>query len=498
MPHPRTIRASLAAACALAAALSGCRGGERPDGAGGPPAVDPASVAGRTALELWQLRPGVTLGDWRAAHPEDRVRGEDSLRMAAGFGEWCAVSRQDLRAGDRVVSRHAYFYPPAPAAEPAPPDSGPGLVLSCELGLLWSGTAVTDSGEGARVADSLRTQLTAVFGVPDTAGLRFFGSAFWRHRARFRRGDLAVAMGVEAPLLAAAEGPAARRAFVVAWLPISRLDASGTPPDAAAWNPPVAIGADSAARLSGLDPELWRPLAAVAARAPGAAPATLGPADSLVRPLGRWIAAARTLSPPRQAAALYAADLLFDEARCRYRLCEGSDSSGWAPLRPLGAEFSWSELGGLWVYRRSWLRQARALDRDSPLGQQILLLQLGHAFDFSGTCAEGAEGFRTVIENGERYLARIPDSPIAAEVHYLVAEGYRDVVALAAGVAGDYADASRYATGAGEAAVRALTHYDAAVRLGRGREVAAAAWRRAWWLRAGLTPRTVRFYCVYD
>jgi len=210
------------------------------------------------------------------------------------------------------------------------------------------------------------------------------------------------------------------------------------------------------------------------------------------------MAATSGLPMQRRAAALYAADLVLDQSLCAYRMCDIADRGSRAGLEAIGARFNRSELGGAWVYERTWLGQARAADRDSPLGQHILLLQLANAFDFSGTCREGAEGFRRVIDNGERYLERVPTSPIAAAVHFLVGEAYRDIVALAHGAGDIYADSSQYSAEAGDAARQAIEHYKAATRAGADSATAQAAWRRAWMLKAGLAPREVRFYCVYD
>jgi len=204
------------------------------------------------------------------------------------------------------------------------------------------------------------------------------------------------------------------------------------------------------------------------------------------------------LAPPRRAAALYLADQVLERAMCSFRLCERERDPALAPLAALGAAVAWAPLGATNVYRHTWMSQARALSRDTPLGQRIFLAQLAAGFDFSGVCGGGAEAFRKVIDNGERYLARLPASPIAADVHYLVGEAYEDIVGLARGVGGDYADSSRYGREVHDAARRALAHYAAATRAGTASPAARAAWSRAWWLRAGLLPRDLHFYCVYD
>jgi hypothetical protein len=486
---------------ALAVLLAACRVGERraaaADSTAGP-AVDPASVPGRFALELWQLR-DVTLGEWRAAHADDVVIGEDSSGTASYLGSWCAEAVHVYDARGRKVERRAFFYPPPPPSVLTPPDSANDLVLSCRLGFVLVGFRVADVAEGERLADSVRSRLDTVFGAGQRGAVSFLGSAFWSVTGRWRHGDLVAASALSAPpgSRAGADDGALPRVLAIASLPISGVSVEPlSPRPPRFYAPPDTLPLDSAARLAGLDTTLSGILARTARASPQARAA--GPPDSLVRPLVRWLRSAPALPPSRRAAALYTADRVLDRAMCAYRMCDLQDSIALRPLQELGARFTYSPLSGTWLYARSWLAQARALDRDSPLGQRVLLEQLENGFDFSGTCRGGTEAFRTVIDNGERYLARAAGSPIAADVHFLVAEAYRDIVALAAGAGDIYADSSRYSAEAGAAARHALEHYAAAIAAGAGGPTARQAWARAWWLRAGLHPRDVRFLCIYD
>jgi hypothetical protein len=486
----------------LAVLLVACRAADRPPAGAqrpGAPVVDPGSVAGRFALELWQLR-GVSLGEWRAAHPEDALIGDDSSGTAAHMGSWCAESVHDFEARGRVVQRRAYFYPPPPPTILAPPDSALDLARGCLLGAVWVSTSVASATEGARVADSVRARLDTVFGGRRPGTVAFFGSAYWSVVGRYGRDSVIAVSALQTPPLTGPRADSAplRRVLAFAFLPLAGVSVEpGALPADVPYTPPDTLPLDSALALAGLDTALSAPLLR-ATRAAAEATRMPGPPDSLVRPLARWMAASAPLPTPRRAAALYVADRVLDRALCAYRMCELQDSAALRPLQTLGARFSFSPLGGAWVYGRSWLVQARALDRDAPLGQRILLQQLAAGFDFSGTCHGGVEAFRAVIANGERYLERAPDSPVATDVHFLVAEAYRDVVALAAGAGDIYADSSRYSGEAGAAGRSALAHYTAAIASGAGGPTARAAWRRAWWLRAGLLPRGVRFLCIYD
>jgi hypothetical protein len=459
------------------------------------PRIQPGTTAGASVVELWQLRPGLTLAEWKSTRPDETVTGPDSAGGLSALGTWCAGVQKQIVLGARTITRTAFFYPPAPTTLALPDSSADPLVLGCEIGLVWIRVEVADTSQARALADSLATQLRAAFGAPDAKPVNFFGAALWKKAARFHRGSVDVVTGLR-PTSAPPDTSVRRPVvFAFAMLPVSGLSLDSLRQEA--WQPPDTVPLDSAIALAHLDTSLSAPVRALASPAPGA-PVRGQPPGALITPLQRWLQASASLPPARRAAALYVADEALERAMCAHRLCDEGDSTAQAPLRALGARFTWGQLGASWVYQRTWLDQARNLDRDSPLGQRIFLAQLAAAFDFSGVCGAGEEGFRRVIDNGERYLERLPDSPIAPAVHYEVAEAYRDIVALARGAAGDYADSSRYGAEAGPAAEKALRHYRAAMRAGPAADVARAAWRRAWQLKAGLNPRDVRFYCVYD
>jgi hypothetical protein len=494
------------AALLLLILLAGCR--ERPtarltaDSAAGP-SVDPATVPGRAALELWSLRPGIRLGDWAQANLNDVIAPADTQVVSGFLGDWCAVSTRVSELAGRRVIRQAYFHAPEPPpgrALPAAPSAD--LVQDCELGVVWVRVPVADSADGARLADSLRSQLATTY-EHDTAQVSFFGAAYWAVVGHFTRAGTEIVSALRTRPALPGTGDSAQAFDVAAFaaLPVSevRFGTAGVP--AARQGDADTVDLDSLARATGLDTALSAAFLRLMRRADaGIARGAWEPqaGDSLVRPLRRWLAAAAGLPPPRRAAALYVADRVLVRAQCAFQLCLPGDSAAFDPLRALGAEFVYSELGGGWAYTRSWAAQARALDRDSPLGRRILLEQLRAAFDFSGTCRDGPEAFRRVIANGERYLARVPDSPVRGEVHMLLGDAYRDIVALADGAAGDYADSSAYVAERDSARTRAIAHYRAAIAADTSAAVAAPSWRRAWLLLAGPRARGVRFYCIYD
>ena len=422
------------------------------------------------------MRPGIRLDAWATANLGDQVQSPDSAGEALIPG-WCARGLSIMMVNDRPMVREAFFYPPAPPPDLALPDSAAGdPINSCTLGMLRLSVPANDTAaKGSAEADSLAAIVGIAFGRAERRPVGFARSAFWSRTARFKRNDVVVFTAYEA--LPPREGDSLRHRLVaVGFLPNAGLADDGTPLSPGPFTPADSVPLDTALAWAGLD---------------SAPPATAAA-------LARWVSAAASLPPQRRAAALYAADLVLERNLCAWNICENPADSLLRPLRTAGAEFTWSALFGRWASHRAWTQQARVLDRDSPLGRRILLAQMAAGFDFTGMCARGPEAFRAVIDNGERYLARVPDSPIAADVHFLIGEAYRDIVALAAGAAGVYADQSRYQEQSAEAREQAIAHYRAALAAGPSSPTAQAAWRRAWWLLAGLSPADTRFYCIYD
>ncbi len=496
-PPPGAVLLLLLTACA----------GERPRAASGDSTAVPVTAstpAGRVALELWQLRPGVSLGEWFQQHATDDVvpglPGDDDGHGV--FGNWCIRTTLLDEVARTRIERTAYFYAPEPPDGLVLPESRSELVRSCRLGAISVRVPVADSAAGAALADSVREQLARAFGGPVSSVVSFFGSAYWHRIGRFRRGDVDAASALQ--VLPHLDTTGTRRPTVraLAILTLSGLSLDGLVPDQ---DPPIAdsVPLDSGVAWADLGAAVAAPLVRVVRdtmwRERGDTTGRAAVRQGLPGAFRRWLGLAEELPLPQRAAALYVADRAMHQALCGVLPCDQeSDSTALAPFVALGARFVWSELGGQWIYERTWLSQARVFDRDGPLGQRILLAQLLAGFDFSGMCAAGPEAFRRVIANAERYLERVPNSPIAADVHYLAGEAWADVVALAAGAGDIYADSSRYSAEAPEARRRALAHYHAAIGANPSSPLARAAWHRAWWLLSELPPRRARFLCIYD
>jgi hypothetical protein len=88
--------------------------------------------------------------------------------------------------------------------------------------------------------------------------------------------------------------------------------------------------------------------------------------------------------------------------------------------------------------------------------------------------------------------------PAERAVELMVAEAYRDYVALAEGVGSEYADPLDYRDSAPAALEKAIEHFRAALPQAPDTFENRARWSDAWRLIAGLPPAHLRFYCIYD
>jgi hypothetical protein len=483
--------------------------------------------AARAVRELAALQAGTTAATWLAAHVRDHLTPFNRTSIREDHEGWCVrASVEDSLTGGLRVVRYAYFYPPeAPPTLALPSADGDLIRKQCVLGMVWIEAAVSDSASGIALAADVRAALTRAYGPVTPAldakvgrvrtdslrrrlarlpgadalalGLHFFGAAGWRTPGRWQVDSTVLASAFDGGL----GGHSKQRVLAFAFLPAARLGSFKDYIDQTALQERQhAALAGAAARLSGLDQRLAeRLLSALAggerAYQRGPRPSPASRAD-LLAALNAWIAGARPLDPHRRAAALLAADQVVGSAGAGYLLAD-VDSATRRSMEGLGAKFVYSELDGGYAYAHSWLDEALRLDPGGPVARLATLALLRMGFNESGMCGGGAEPFRRVSAEGERLLAGEPDST-AAEVHFLVARGYADVVALASGAGGEYADSATYAADAPEARRRAIAHYRAGLTLDRRSADARSAWLEACQLLAGLPPNKTHFFCVYD
>jgi len=496
-------------------------------GTGHPDSASLAEIALRHAPDLGkELR----LGHWKQAHPLDRItprtgeRHDGRLRTAEGQESryhftWCARAETELpltRGG--MATRSAYFYlPPAPEPLALPKASdAPFLMDECRLGLLWIEARFPDSGEAQAYASLTTQRLSKVLGEPDPeSALHWWGAAYWQKKARWQEGHIMVAVAARVGWNREAEDPTP--VFVIATGPPSELDLStwrrtGRLPD-----PREEQRRREGQRLQealsilghGGGPGgrdgivLGEAMRAFLAGMGGGPPADrhmtdqeMGAFLTLVEDLHSSIP---KLDPPRQAAALLALDHLLAGFQWQARFWDRERPEVRESLKELDTEFEYSPLGGVWIYTRTWLKEAAKAYADYRAGELAFLAWTETGFDTSGTCREhGSDGFVEVIRRGEAYLRDRPDSSIRADLHFMLARAYSDIVAMAGGAGYFPSESEPYVHQAAEARRRALDHYHLAFERAPESLQAQISWPEAWRLTAGLDPAHLHFYCFYD
>src|SRR3989442_10851534 len=269
----------------------------------------------------------------------------------------------------------------------------------------------------------------------------------------------------------------------------------------------VSEFADQAAQLSGLDSARFNRL-----RTAGAVADSVYHSDNqrygryrapeagrlLVSALRDWIAASQKLDPAHRAAALMAADQILSRGSVSYVLAQESASPLVDTLKALGAGFADNQLGGGQNYTHTWLDEAQRLDSAGPAGRLATMALLHIGLDRTGMCSAGDSASQHVSNIAERLLRSTRDSAEAAELHLFAGNGYADVVVLAAGAGGEYAEASTYVAAAPAARARAIEHYRRVLALGAAASTLQSVSLDTWRLLAGLPPTRVHYFCVYD
>jgi hypothetical protein len=175
-----------------------------------------------------------------------------------------------------------------------------------------------------------------------------------------------------------------------------------------------------------------------------------------------------------------------------------------------GAHFNWNSLDDSWNYQHELLWSAWRAAPGSEWGQDAFFLLLASGWDTSGVCRNGADQFRTVIEQGQKFLAGNPSSPLRLPVTYLMAEAYETwwslsewsscspVIDLGPGPCKAAPGSARYTAGAGTALQQAIADYEALLAADPSTYGTPALRRRLARLKLGIDTNQRRFYCLYN
>jgi len=544
---PSTVGAVLVLATALAAGCSrdakptsepapgpGSRGGGRATAASpqtqpaptGPAKAVPGHALAQLALDhLGELQKATSLAEWKSTHKPDEITPYHASIAEPNNREWCVRAMAQVTVdGDRIMRRTAFFYPPPMPDTVAFPTEPPDQLLGqCRLGFVWIETADADAKSAAIVTGDVDQAIAANFGAGQTtATTNWFGSASWKHNARWRISDVTMVLAStdKAAWKPMTDGTAdakpddvkpamlPTRVFVAAAGPASTVRFDKPPAGegleaAEAQHRVIAARIDEALRLAARDAELEQPLRAfleIFAASP-TRPRALTPAErtAFIEALERWVTFSPDFPGQRRTAALLAADLLLQESYASAGWYARGQSAVRRQLQQKGATFAESTMAQVFVYTHSWLKDAERLNAGGRAGELAFLTMISMGFETSGMCRDqGANGFLEVIRRGETYLRSHPNATIATELRFVIAQAHADIVALAAGAGESFTDADAWKPDVERARSRALEEFKLAYAGDASSPQVRALWPTVWRLAAGIAPTRTRFFCIYD
>jgi hypothetical protein len=240
--------------------------------------------------------------------------------------------------------------------------------------------------------------------------------------------------------------------------------------------------AGAVARIAALDP-------ALTSRILSGSRCSAGPAERdavRIEPLGRWLAAAQTLPPARQAAALLLADF--------YVTCAGTTSD------PDQLQKRLMELGARYVtrfpqdgpdYAHNFREQAQALDPRGPAGE------LAGLIDMNDPCflEVGKPWPDLLIEKGTLMLNTFPATSWTPYVHLALARAHSTKLSFALGgdpEGGVFTITPAIIQHERSAAISQFRYF---VKQKPGTPESVFAWQEAWRLLADLPPSQIHFGC---
>jgi hypothetical protein len=457
----------------------------------------------------------VRLGAWLKSHPTDKVGEVPPAKEIED--KFCRASHLKLRLGNRTIVRSALFdIPEVPAGERYPSDTARVAEDLCELRTVWLSTEVPDSTSASALADTLAQLIDRKLGSHSTGvNLGAAGSANWLD-GRSWKGPGTTVVVATLPSMAAErafnseDGPPpdsspaykTRRVVMTAYAPNSgfedidllelRFQQRHKEPHVLYQN------ADSAIAWAGL-PKIAADLQQVLAHARNIA----GKGDTLTYPrideaLLRAVKGthdiAPTLSPPRRAAALLAADIVMFAAHPYF------PSNAASPLRDslesLGMTFTNLAIDQLVQNDRPWLWEAYRLDPSGRAGHAAFVELLGNGWTTKGACKEPGNEYDRIIEHGEADLRSGDTDPM---VHFYLGSAYKTIFdASNVSPNDEYVDRRAYTAQAESARLRAIDHYRIALGSLTDRTVRKDVWNRVMRLLLGRSGEQPEYICFYD
>lgn len=442
--------------------------------------------------ELLQLKQNVTLGDWCKTHPDDSLVFFRYTLEEPSNQEWCvqAEKRVILSPSRQIAIRRAYFYAPLPPSGLALRQLKDSVSVRTDepiLGMIWIEMIERSVQASATIADSLSAGLSTWLGSAKIdPEMFYYGSSGWGRRNRWQKGET---------IFASARGVTSRYSelpMVIAFgfLPISNVhiddlrdyfSLGGTPsnPDSIIFQRTLHSLGQNTQRAGNLIATYYH--------------ARTEPPDSLdarrtLDDFREWITLSASSDHQTRAAALLLADQVLNA------IIQTLDAATIPQFRRLGATITESRTMG-WIYERSWLKQALALDSNGTVGDLALMIMIQRGFQLKADCHDCGQCFGNVIQQGERFLLRTKDPWFRRMTHLALAYAYSDVVALANDISSVAAEDSGLQISTDVARAQSLDHFRQAIKSDPLAEDSRYAWRAAWRLVACIPPQELTFTC---
>lgn len=448
---------------------------------------------------ICSFKDGITQREWRREHASASIElfQEGDILSAQSWGYWCLRSSEQIVLDNEKATLHAFFYPPRPPSDYKLPeyDSSEKMLGSSELGLIWISIRKAPA-EGIPLAQEISRSYKRRYADAQSSPLAYYNSGFWSAATSWRFGRVTVVSAYSNY-----DGE------VIAFIFSSR---SGLDELCDVKAEPSYGNSYSFSRIRDL-----MKLSKMEDRSQTAIEEILELSDDwqnsigtnkpiltpcrVVETLGHWITEAMQKPDPQRAAALLASDLVLATIQHAFKISELEEGEeARLELVKLGAHFIRHPILNCMIYSRSWLREAQRRDPDGPVGELCFLILMETGFDPTGTCAETSEKFMAVIENGEKYMRKREGIAHWREIEIMIGDAYRDIVAVAEGLADEYLDPGKYKELARVALPKAIEHYRLGLQNAQTSRQNGMAWSEAWRLMAGLPPISIRYLCIID
>lgn len=473
------------------------------------------------ADELTELKSGISVTEWKQAHPEDQREAEARFEACAAF-HWT----KQLADGS-TLTRMAAFYPPDPPSPlELPTNEDPASLISrCTLASIRVELEVNGREKLLRSVPRIQSEFTRRMGNPDPQ-LPSYGYPLG---PPWHDGEASVIIEKNTDVNPLFASNAVSNTLKVRWQSHASLVTyaylpkvleekqrrTGQPYEVVSpeTSPEIFELAMRTAAIEQADlvktmNELYQdcyqhpePSGNDASYQQKRTTAGLERGQKVVDALALWLRLTRELPPQRRAGGLLAAYFLLKDSTTHLEDAEMEAMRDWLLEKKVIA--SENELGP-WGATAKWVREARELDPEGPIGEAITLMTITTPQQMLELRPEGnrlvaeSGGQKDVtdyvIEAGEKYLSKPRDPGIKELVEYFIASAYCDRIQLARTEDGDKPSSFEIQRAAA-ARPEAVKYFALAAASNSPRAV--TAWRSGWRVLAGL-PVGIRFYDVGD